>query len=41
MPPGIDVKLLPCLHRYHPECIDRWLVEKMQCPVCKHDPRKS
>jgi len=32
-----EVKLLPCLHGYHPGCIDPWLAERANCPLCKHD----
>ena len=31
---GDNVLLLPCLHRYHCECITTWLKEKRKCPVC-------
>jgi hypothetical protein len=34
---GEEVRVLPCLHRYHLGCIDRWLGEHRTCPVCKWD----
>lgn len=36
-----EVKTLPCLHMYHPACIDRWLGEQRTCPVCKWDVTAS
>lgn len=33
---GTDIKLLPCRHAFHAECIDPWLAQKSDlCPVCK------
>lgn len=33
---GEAVRTLPCLHRYHVPCIDRWLADSRHCPICKH-----
>lgn len=32
-----ELRILPCLHRYHRDCIDPWLALNRHCPVCKHD----
>mmetsp|Transcript_46277 Transcript_46277/g.110110 ORF Transcript_46277/g.110110 Transcript_46277/m.110110 type:complete len:623 (-) Transcript_46277:226-2094(-) len=32
---GEQLRLLPCWHRYHCACIDRWLREHADCPFCK------
>ncbi|KAJ3164841.1 hypothetical protein HDU88_005053 [Geranomyces variabilis] len=30
--------LQPCGHAFHPECVDRWVMEQAAvCPMCRHD----
>ncbi|KAF4627481.1 hypothetical protein G7Y89_g10674 [Cudoniella acicularis] len=37
---GEDVRVLPCQHKYHPACIDPWLLNVSgTCPLCRHDLR--
>merc|ERR1712178_592204 len=33
---GEELRILPCLHRYHTCCIDEWLNRNPACPICKH-----
>ncbi|XP_062940655.1 E3 ubiquitin-protein ligase RLIM-like [Cynocephalus volans] len=32
---GNKLRILPCSHEYHVNCIDRWLSENSTCPVCR------
>lgn len=39
---GEDVRVLPCNHKYHPACIDPWLLNVSgTCPLCRHDLRPA
>ncbi|XP_001632646.2 RING finger protein 11 [Nematostella vectensis] len=31
---GDPIRFLPCMHIYHKECIDDWLVRSFTCPSC-------
>merc|ERR1712014_345121 len=32
-----DTITLPCLHRFHTECIEQWFNHNCRCPTCKLD----
>ena len=34
---GEDVRRLPCMHLFHIECVDQWLVTNKKCPICRVD----
>ncbi|MCJ1466663.1 hypothetical protein MMC07_005283 [Pseudocyphellaria aurata] len=37
---GQDIRVLPCDHKFHPECIDPWLLNVSgTCPLCRVDLR--
>lgn len=33
---GDEQRTLPCFHRFHTACVDRWLERNGACPICKH-----
>ncbi|KAJ9450445.1 E3 ubiquitin ligase BIG BROTHER-related [Diplonema papillatum] len=34
---GEELRVLPCMHLFHPECVDRWLRDNAVCPTCRAD----
>ena len=31
---GESLRFLPCMHVYHKDCIDDWLMRAFTCPSC-------
>lgn len=31
---GDPIRFLPCMHIYHMDCIDDWLMRSFTCPSC-------
>ena len=29
------IRILPCNHKYHIECVDQWLFVNLTCPLCR------
>lgn len=36
-----ELRVLPCRHKFHTQCVDKWLPMKKICPLCRHDVTKS
>ncbi|KAK8885814.1 hypothetical protein M9Y10_041268 [Tritrichomonas musculus] len=35
IPEGTEVAVLPCMHIFHPKCIEKWTKVNNSCPFCK------
>ena len=31
-----SIKHLACCHKFHSNCIEKWLINSQQCPLCRH-----
>ena len=38
---GVGVRRLACLHLFHTQCVDAWLLNNRVCPVCRVDVEAS
>merc|ERR1712110_18486 len=38
---GDELRVLPCRHEFHTQCVDKWLPMKKICPLCRHDVTKT
>ncbi|OMJ23435.1 RING-H2 finger protein ATL72 [Smittium culicis] len=37
---GDNIRIIPCLHKFHQECLDTWLTSRSgSCPNCRYDLR--
>tara|TARA_B100001093_G_C26798557_1_gene1002311 strand:+ start:793 stop:1890 length:1098 start_codon:yes stop_codon:yes gene_type:complete len=36
-----DMKVLPCAHKYHSHCINKWLTFKSNCPQCRQEVNQN
>jgi len=39
--PSEEIKLTPCNHGYHPDCLEHWMRERSNCPMCQAPLKKD
>mmetsp|Transcript_1207 Transcript_1207/g.2634 ORF Transcript_1207/g.2634 Transcript_1207/m.2634 type:complete len:269 (+) Transcript_1207:117-923(+) len=39
--PGSKAKAMPCGHKFHDECLDKWVQKSNSCPTCRFDELPS
>lgn len=32
------IRTLKCSHSFHKKCIDKWILQKNECPICSYSP---
>eukprot|EP00300_Choanocystis_sp_HF-7_P003942 c13005_g1_i1.p1 GENE.c13005_g1_i1~~c13005_g1_i1.p1 ORF type:complete len:135 (+),score=13.50 c13005_g1_i1:223-627(+) len=38
---GDLVRVLPCFHKFHTACVDKWLRKKATCPICSFNVTRA
>eukprot|EP00760_Papus_ankaliazontas_P008773 PhM_4_TR13925/c0_g1_i1/m.100653 len=33
---GAEIMTVPCMHRFHKDCVTQWLIRDGTCPLCRH-----
>jgi len=36
-----EIRILPCIHKFHKNCVDGWVKDKNTCPMCRKKVRQG